>query len=355
MKQHEMYDELCTIGNLYVAYRKARRGKGGKWYVIEFEKDLMKNLRGLKTELESQTYEPRPLKTFVINDPKTRVISASYFRDRVVHHAVCNIIEPIFEKMFIHDSYVNRKGKGTHAALDRFDLFKRKVSSNWRLVDGMEDSNMVIGYFLKCDVRHYFESVDHKILLNIIKREISDERIIDLIRKILDNHKSRMQGKGMPIGNLTSQFFANVYLSELDYFVKHRLKARYYIRYVDDFVILHRDRNKLELWKDEINEFLKTIKLELHKEKSKIYPLHRGANFLGFRVFYHYRLLKKSNISHFMKRLDKLMELHCEKGISSEDIMKSVNGWLAYAKWANSYKLRRRVESRINKLTQPTQ
>ena len=156
------------------------------------------NLGKLRQELESLTYEPRPLKTFVIRDPKTRVISASAFHDRVVHHALCNIIEPIFDKTFIYDSYVNRKGKGTHAAIKRFDEFKRKVSCNGRLVNGAKFDNTVIGYVLKADIRHYFQEVNHCALLGILKRKIQDETILRLIQTILDNHKTF--GKGMPIG-----------------------------------------------------------------------------------------------------------------------------------------------------------
>jgi len=342
-----LYKKLCSLNNLREAFRKARKGKTKKWYVKEFEDNLETELIKLKTELETLTYKPKPLKTFVIRDPKTRVISASNFRDRVVHHAVCNIIEPIFDKVFIYDSYANRKRKGGLKALIRFDEFKRKVTKNGKLVKKAKDNNMVIGYVLKADIKHYFDTVDHEVLMGIIKNKISDEKVLWLIKRILDNHNSKIKGKGMPIGNLTSQFFANVYLNELDYFVKHSLEAKYYIRYVDDFVILHRSKEKLLLWKWLINNFLKSIKLELHPEKSKVMPLHRGVNLLGYRVFYHYRLLRKSNIRRLRTRLEKLKSMILNNEISKNEMMESLQGWLAYAEKGNTYKSRNEIMKEI--------
>jgi len=226
---NNLYEKVCSLENLRLAFNKARRGKIKKHYVMEFEANLENELLGLKQELETLTYKPRALKTFVIRDPKTRVISASHFRDRVVHHALCNIIEPIFDKTFICDSCANRKKRGNSFAMKRFDKFFRKVTNNGRLLKNAKNNNMVIGYVLKADIKHYFDTVDHEVMIKIIKKEISDEKVIWLIKRILDNHNSKTKGKGMPIGNLTSQFFANVYLNELDYFVKHRLKAKYYI------------------------------------------------------------------------------------------------------------------------------
>lgn len=188
--------------------QKSKKTQNNKNYVIKFEKDLEHNL--------------------------------------LVHHALCNIIEPIFEKRFICDSFANRIGKGTLKAVERFDFFKRKASRN----------NTTKCYILKTDIQKYFENVKHEILLSIIQKRVSDKRVIWLTRKILAN--SSFQNKGMPLGNLTSQFFANVYLNELDWFVKSTLKAKYYIRYVDDFVILEPDTGKLEFYKEQIDEFLKT-------------------------------------------------------------------------------------------------
>jgi len=256
-----MFADMCSLGNLRLAFKKARKDKANKWYVKEFESNLENELLELRTELETQTYKPKPLKRFVIRDPKTRVIHASAFRDRVVHHAICNLIEPVFEKGFIHDTYANRKGKGTHAALRRLDVFERRVTKNGRLVINAKDSNMVVGYALKADIKHYFSTVDHGVLMEILGKKIKDERVLRLIKRVLDGYETNMHGKGMPLGNMTSQFFANVYLNELDHFVKHTLKAKYYIRYVDDFVILHRSKEKLLSYKWMISNFLARLKI----------------------------------------------------------------------------------------------
>ena len=175
MHEHRnLWIELCSYENLYSAFKKARRHKTLKPYVIEFEKNLEDNLLQLRTELLLHSYNPKPLKDFIVRDPKTRKISKSDFRDRVVHHALCNIIEPIFEKSFIYDSYANRKRKGTLKALQRFDYFKKKVSKN----------NTINCFVLKCDIKHYFETVSHEKLLEIIRRKIKDGKIIWLIRTI---------------------------------------------------------------------------------------------------------------------------------------------------------------------------
>jgi retron-type reverse transcriptase len=321
-----LYGTLCSYDNLHLAFKKARKRKSHKLYVLEFESALENNLKKLQQEILTETYKPEPLKTFIIRDPKTRKISKSHFRDRVIHHAICNIIEPIFEKVFICDSFANRKGKGVHSALKRFDNFKRKVSGN----------NTKPCYVLKADIRHYFDTVDQEILIGIISRKIKDEKLINLIRKILANHKSDKIGKGMPLGNLTSQFFANVYLNELDYFVKHRLKAKYYLRYVDDFVILHSSKSILEYYKATIDGFLrKQLKLELHPDKSKIKQLNYGVGLLGYRVFYYHKLLRKTNIRKFLKRLSTLE--------GKERIMEHLMGWFGYALHANTYGLRCRI------------
>ncbi|MBI2583243.1 MAG: hypothetical protein HYW25_01125 [Candidatus Aenigmarchaeota archaeon] len=344
-----LYGQLCSMENLKLAYKKARKSKVSRWYVKEFETDLSRNLLQLQKELQEMSYEPRPLTQFVIKDPKTRIISASNFRDRVVHHALCNIIEPIFDKIFIYDSYANRKGKGTHAALKRFDCFRRKVSQNGRLLPNARDNNQVFGYALKADVKHYFDSVDHEVMMQIIRRKIKDESVLWLIRKILDNHNCKTPGKGMPIGNLTSQFFANVYLNELDYFVKHHLNAKYYVRYVDDFVILDAPKQRLEFYNAQIKEFLKSIKLELHPEKSKVMPLHAGVKLLGFRVFYRYKLPKKSNLRRITNRINGFIDLYREGIMDKAEILERVEGWNAYAIHANTYKLRKQMMKNLRK------
>lgn len=329
MENDNLYSDIYNIGNLILAWRKARKGKTLKDYVKEFEKDTLGNLLKLQEELKNQTYSPQPLRTFILRDPKTRRISKSAFRDRIIHHALVRIIEPIFEKIFIYDSCANRKGKGNLFALKRFDKFKQKVTKN----------NNRTAFCLKADIKHYFQEVKHKVLLKIISRRISDDKVLWLIKRILENGQAK-EGIGMPLGNLTSQFFANVYLNELDYFVKQKLKAKYYIRYVDDFVILNNCKEQLELWEEEIDRFLREkLKLELHPEKSKVISLSRGIDFVGFRNFWHHTLLRKRNIKNMLFVVRK----YKNREISKKELLESFQGWNAYAKWANSYNLRRGV------------
>ncbi|MBN2141739.1 hypothetical protein JW711_00260 [Candidatus Woesearchaeota archaeon] len=330
----DLYDQLCTYKNLELAWQKARKHKTLKPYVIEFEKNLKSNLATLQTELLLFSCRPKPLKTFILRDPKTRVISKSDFRDRVVHHAICNIIDPLFEKTFIHDSYANRKRKGVLKAIARFDKFKRKASKN-----------STRAYFiLKADIKHYFDNVDHQTLITILRKKIPDARLIRLIEIILSNHKTARPGRGMPLGNLTSQFFANVYLNELDRYVKHTLKAKYYIRYVDDFVILDPSKCHLEELRTKINFFLKNnLILELHPDKSKILTIERGVTFLGFRNYYYHRLLKKSNIRKIRKKLMKAKLEYELKQANYDDAYNIFEGWSAHSKAANTYKLRKQT------------
>jgi len=333
------YEQLYSFRNLLHAFFKARKHKTKKYYIIEFGKNLITNLLQLKEELKNQTYKPKPLETFILRDPKTRKICKSDFRDRIVHHALCNIIEPIFDKIFIYDSCANRKNKGNLFALKRFDYFKRKVSRNGK-INGWFNNNQIRGYCLKADIKHYFETVDHEILLNIIKRKIKDSKVIWLIKQISSNYNNK--DKGMPLGNLTSQFFANVYLNELDYFIKHKLKAKYYIRYVDDFVILHNSKEQLKIWKEQINDFLKKeLKLELHKDKSKITSLSRGIDFVGFRNFYYFRLLRKRNTRKQKNDLLKFKIRLDNKTMDYDQIYSIFEGWIAYAKHADTYELRK--------------
>lgn len=185
----------------------------------------------------------------------------------------------------------------------------------------------------------------------MIRKKIKDEKIIWLIEIILKNHKTLVPRKGMPLGNLTSQFFANFYLDGFDHFVKEQLKTKYYVRYVDDFVILHISKKVLLDWKTQINEFLsKNLEIELHPEKSRIIPLKRGVTLLGFRVFSKYRLLKKSNSRRIWKRLYKFKQKYDTSEMNREGVVESLEGWLAYAEFANTYNFRRRVVARFNEL-----
>lgn len=345
MKSYKnLYQELCSYENLEKAWKKARKGKTLKNYVISFEKNLKENLLQLRYDLLFHSYQPKPLEVFIIRDPKTRKICKSDFRDRIIHHAICNIIEPVFDKLFIYDSYANRVGKGCFEAIKRYDCFKRKVSRNGLLIKNAKNSSDVKGWCLKADVYHYFDEVSHETLLNIIRKKIKDERVIWLIKKIINNYETKKSGVGMPLGNLTSQFFANIYLNELDQFVKHELKAKYYLRYVDDFVILHENPRILQEYKESINIFLKEhLKLQLHPNKCKIIPIKRGVDLLGFRNFYYYRLLRRKTIRTIIRKFHNYKIKLDNKEIEYDKVFDTFQGWMAYAKQSNTYKLRQKI------------
>ncbi len=333
MKTHKnLYYKIYSWNNLTNAYRKAKKGKSKRRDVKEFEENIIENIQDLQFELMTKTYKPRPLKTFILRDPKTRKISKSDFRDRVVHHAICNIIEPIFDKIFIYDNCAGRKNKGTSFALKRFKKFQLKTTNNLT-------SN---GYCLKADIKHYFKEVNHGILINIIKKKIKDKKTIYLITKILKNYHNK--GKGMPLGNLTSQLFASVYLNELDYFIKYRLKEKRYIRYVDDFLILNYSRFKLTFLKNRIKKFLKNnLKLELHKNKSKIILLSKGVDFVGFRNYYHFKLPRQRSIRSMKRKI----QLFQNNNISTNKISEIFQGWQAHTKSANTYNLRKHLTQNL--------
>ncbi|MDD4878609.1 MAG: reverse transcriptase domain-containing protein [Candidatus Nanoarchaeia archaeon] len=335
---NNLYFHLCSYENLFSAYQKARKHKTRKKYVVEFENDLTNNLLQLRADLLFYSYRPEPLKAFIIREPKTRKISKSAFRDRVVHHALCSIIEPIFENSFIYDSYANRKGKGVLKAISRFEYFKRKVSRN---LTPLKTGDGIKGFVLKADIKKFFDSVSHEILMKIISRKITDEKVLWLIKIILQNHCPQQRGKGMPLGNLTSQFFANVYLNELDYFIKQNLKVKYYIRYVDDFVILHKSKEILEYYKKELSIFLENVlSISLHPDKSSVFPLYRGVNFLGLKVFPHHNLIQKKNIRKFRNKLEMLCSFYDKREISYDEVYNSLEGWNAYTKNANCFSLK---------------
>lgn len=220
------------------------------------------------------------------------------------------------------------------------------------MLGGGRKENYAAGHVLKVDIKHYFDTVDHQVLLSILCRRINDKDVIDLIKVILENHRTSTPGKGMPLGNLTSQFFANIYLGELDLYVKHVLKAKHYIRYVDDFVILGRDKAELEALKSKIDRFLtEKLKIESHPDKSRIIPLKNGITFLGFRVFRRYKLLKKSNMNRIFKRLSKFQEWLDEGTITEGRIRSSFAGWDGYARMANTYKLRKKIRERVDAMS----
>lgn len=343
-----MFKKICEFKNLHLAYLAARKGKRYRRKILEFGYKIERNLLELKYDLMSGNYRHGEYRQFIVCDSKKRHIKAAPFRDRVVHHAVCNIIEPMFDKGFIYDSYACRNKKGTHKAVKRLQSFiksARKSSDNTR-----ENTTLKI-YCLKCDISKYFNSVDQNILLRLIEKKVRDAKTLNLIKIII--HSDNMEtGKGMPIGNLTSQLFANIYLNKLDCFIKRSLQARYYLRYMDDFLILDFNKKKLHFAKDKIRRFLEDeLNLKLHPKKAIIFPIDKGIDFLGFIVFENYKLLRKSTVKRFIKRMKKYKKMFEENKISLEKFNNSARSWSAYAKFGDSWGLRKKLgENLIVKL-----
>jgi RNA-directed DNA polymerase len=341
-----MYRQLCAWDNLLLAYRRASKGKRGQPTVASFEHRLEDNLTTLQAELRTRTYRPGPYASFYIHEPKRRLISAAPFRDRVVHHALCNLIEPIFERTFIADSYANRIGRGTHRALDRAqDLARRSP------------------YVLQGDVRQFFPSIDHVILHTILSRKIADHDVLWLIDRILEGGSGVLseeydmvyfpgddlfavdRPRGLPIGNLTSQFWANVYLNPFDHFVKRTLRCQGYVRYVDDFLLFATDKDTLWRWKQAVQARLAELRLTIHPETHPR-PVAEGISFLGFTIFPQRRRLKRRKGLYFQRKLRRLMAGYHTGEVPLEQVTASVQGWVNHVRYGNTVGLRKAVLGR---------
>lgn len=287
-------EDIISVENLLAAWQEFVSGKRGRKDVQEFEHAFMDNILALHRDLASGEYTHGAYYAFKISDPKPRDIHKAEVRDRLVHHAVYRILYPFFDRTWIADSYSCRDDKGTHRAMDRFRSFGYQVSQN--------DTKTC--WVLKCDIRKFFASIDQEILLRIVSGYITDARIVALIANVVHSFHSTAPGKGLPLGNLTSQLLVNVYMNEFDQFAKHRLKATRYIRYADDFVIMSREQKRLQDLIPVIAEFLKErLALTLHPNKISIGTLDAGVNFLGWVHFPHHRVLRTSTKRRMLRNL----------------------------------------------------
>ena len=340
-----LYPQIFSFDNLYWAFRAARKGKRDRVAVSSFEFDLEHNLLELEAELRDQTYCPGPYTNFYIYEPKQRLVSAAPFRDRVVHHALCQVIEPIWEARFIRADYACRVGKGVHQALDQCHAWVRGYR-----------------YAFHGDVVKYFPSIDHAILRDLLAHHIADRQTLWLIDQILasgarilgdeclmvcfpgDDLFALSRPRGLPIGNLTSQFWGNVYLHELDLFVKHRLRCPAYLRYMDDFVLFADDKAQLADWREAAREFLATrLRLVLHPKKSWVFPVKVGLDFCGFRLYPTHRRLRRSSVRRFVARFRRQREAYGRGELSLEDMTTSVQSWIAHAAHGDTWRLRQRL------------
>lgn len=342
-----IYPTIYDFDNIHEAYLNARKNKRYRGDVLEFTAHLEENLIQLQNELIYKTYRVGRYREFYVYEPKKRLIMALQFRDRVIQWAIYRHLNPWFDKQFIYDSYGCREGKGTHRAADRLQYWVRQVNRKKERY-----------YYLKLDISKYFYRVDHKALMDILRRKIEDEDLLELLDRIINcEHtafglpaftdpadcpkEDRLLDAGMPIGNLSSQLFANIYLNELDQYVKQELRIHYYIRYMDDIIILHQDKRYLHEVKDEIETFIMDkLRLNLNK-KTAIRPISQGIEFVGYRIFPTHRKLKKASAKKMKARL-KYVRAAFERGeIDAESLRATEASYLGVLKHFNSHGLRK--------------
>ena len=330
--------------HLLTAFERAVRGKRRHTSVAGFEHRLADRLLSLSEELRSGEYRPGPYTHFLIHEPKRRKISAARFRDRVVHHALCAVIGPRFERVFIPDSYANRVGKGTHRAIERLQYFARRHR-----------------YVLRADIRQHFASIDHAILLDGLRRKIPEADLMALIEIIVsggsealrDEYQMRWfdgddllavcRPRGLPIGNLTSQFWSNCYLHPFDLFVKRELGCRAYLRYVDDFALFSDCKTSQWQWKTALQARLASLRLSIHESSAQVLPTRCGIPWLGFVVSPDWRLPKARKVRHSSRRLRSRYAAYCAGEITFGEFDTYVQAWINHVRHGDSWGLRRHV------------
>ena len=337
-----IFDTIISLESLFLAWETFKKDKQNKKDVMQFEWSLEKNIFQLHHDLKNKEYRHGLYASFYISDPKRRHINKATVRDRVLHHAVFTALNPIFEPTFIPYSFSCRVGKGTHKGVETLNRMARSVSSN----------NHKPCFALKCDIKKFFASVDQQVLLDIFRRRITDKNALWLLEEIISSFTSEystiFEQKGLPIGNLTSQLFANVYLNELDQFVKNKLKVKNYLRYTDDFVIVNNNRQYLENIISPISTFLHTrLHLTLHPKKVTINKFHQGIDFLGYVILPQYRLLRTKTRQRIYRKLRQRVSKYKDGVISSETLEQSLQSYLGVLSHANTYQLSQDLQNKI--------
>ena len=330
------FEKVADFNNLYSSYMEARKGKRWKYAVCKYESNILENLMFIHFTLTAHKYRLSPYNCFTVKEPKERLIMYNSFRDKIVQHCLCdNVLEPVLSKTFIYDNYASQKGKGTHFGLDRLKYFMQRYYRQ----HGAD------GWVLKCDVRKYFYSINHDVLKQQLRRLIKDNEVLWLLDMIIDS----TDGTGIPIGNHTSQWFAILYLSGMDHFIKERLGIKFYGRYMDDFYLIHQDKEYLRYCLDEIRKYLVPLGLELNN-KTAIFPLSQGIDFLGFRTYMTdtgkvVRKVRRDSKNRIRRKLKKLRVLLDEGKVDFETILQSYNSWSGHAEHGNSYHLIRDIDN----------
>lgn len=323
MKRHgNLFSKIIEKDNIYLAHYKARKGKRWQDTIKRFEDNLDENITQIQESLVGKTFTTSKYTQETIYEPKERLIYKLPFNpDRIVQHAIMNITEPIWDALMIYDSYSCRKGKGIHAASKRTSEFIRRVNP---------------GYCLKMDIRKFYPSISHDILFNIVQQKIKCHDTLNLVEDII---YSMPGSKNIPIGNYTSQWFGNLYMNELDQFLKHEHKVKYYIRYCDDFIILHQDKKYLHKLASIIEEFIDQ-KLDMDLSKNDVFPISHGIDFVGYRHFLNYILVRKSTAKRVKQRLQNLPNRLLTGEVTKEQYRSTIASTLGWLQWANSYNLR---------------
>jgi RNA-directed DNA polymerase len=317
----DLFDQVIAFENLLASFRAAAKGKRDRPEAIHYRHALEPNIFRLRDRLAAGDYAFGPYRRFRLFDPKPREIVAAPFEDRIAHHALCNVLVPVFEPTFIRDTYACIEGRGTHAAVLRLQGFMRSPGAT---------------HALQCDVRKYFQSVDHRVLKGLVRRKVKDARVLDLVDRVIDSaptSPARGPGKGLPIGNLTSQLFANVYLDPLDHFVKEGLRVKRYVRYVDDFVALGSGREDLLRVRGEIAAFLRErLLLAPHPDKCHVFPARRGITFLGYRVFANRIRVKTATLVRMRRREHEARRAYWDGEIAREDYWQVASSLLGHVR-----------------------
>lgn len=345
---NHIFSTVTDLDNLLASYRVVLRGKRGSSTATEIDYNLMSALLELQHDLNIQTYTPLPYYSQYIYEPKRRYIQAPAFRDRIVHHAIHNIVMPFYDRHFIKDSYACRVGKGTHQAM-------RTIQ---RILRAHKHETL---YACKIDISKYFASINHDRLKSLLADKIEDSRLLWLLGVIIDSTDSGTEHdylfppdspyhtkgrRGIPIGNLTSQLFANIYLHTADKYAKHRLKIRFYVRYMDDILFFHTDKVQLRAWQDAITKFLHDeLYLTINPRKVRLYPTRVGVDFVGYVIYHDHIRLRGSSVRRFKKRYRKQLRAVRDGRLSVEKMRESFAAWSAHAKHANATGLIQQLES----------
>lgn len=321
----DLFSRITAWENLIAAWREARRGKRNRPEVRVFEHDLEANLVNLHEHLLRGTWQPGQPRRFMVRDPKWREITAPPFADRIVHHAIVRVIEPLFERRFIHDSYACRKGKGTHAAVRRTQQFLRRAKRRWG--DGV--------YVVHADVKSYFASIDHEVALQRIRRVVADDDVLWLWRRIMRGYG--FDGVGLPVGALTSQLVANIVLDQVDHAIKDDAGEPYYLRYMDDMVAICRDKVHARQVLERMADACAALKLRLNP-KSRYEPYQRGLDFCGYRIWPTHILPRKRNTKRWRSRLRALSEQYADGAVTLDECRQMVASCIAYHAHANAWR-----------------